>query len=70
MPNNILAQGDGVIVSGGDRVVYINGREIPFHPKMKGNSITTIGKKVYIDGFEYQKGEWKRTLTALWHKYF
>lgn len=68
--NNIQVNGDGVIVIGNERIVYMNGKEIPFHPNMKGNNITTIDGKAYIDGFEYKNGKWKRTLKALFHKWF
>ena len=26
--------------------------------------------KVFIDGYELINGKWKRTLKALWHKWF
>ncbi|WP_368900716.1 hypothetical protein [Oceanobacillus oncorhynchi] len=68
--NNIQVEGDRVIVIGNEKVAYINGEKIPFHPTMKGNSITTIGNKVFIDGFEYKDGKWKRTLKAMFYKWF
>ena len=25
---------------------------------------------IYVNGYEYKNGEWKRTLAALWHLWF
>lgn len=64
--NNII-QSDkrgGVIVQG-NRVI-INGKTLPPVPSL-GNNITTINDNVFIDGYEFKKGKWKRTLRALFH---
>ena len=49
--------------------VTINGVKLPPCPA-KGCNCTVINNKVYIDGYEYINGEWKKTLRALWHKLF
>ena len=49
--------------------VWINGEELP-HCPAKGRNVTQINGKVYIDGYEYKKGKWIRTLKALWHLWF
>lgn len=49
--------------------VIINGVELPPCPA-KGYCSTIINNKVYIDGYEFVNGEWKRTLRALWHLWF
>lgn len=50
--------------------VWVNGEEI--HPSCpaKGRNVTQINGKVYIDGYEYKKGKWIKTLRALWHLWF
>jgi uncharacterized protein YxjI len=63
-----FSDGHSAIINARKRVTIINGKEIPFHPKMSGNSMTTINGKSYIDGFELINGEWKRTLKALWYR--
>lgn len=51
--------------------ICINGKEILDAPKRTwGNSITTVNDKIYINGYEFKNGEWKRTLTALWYLIF
>lgn len=51
--------------------VWINGEELPPVPtKRKRLSTTQIDGKVYIDGYEFKKGKWRRTLKALWHLLF
>ena len=52
----------------GNRVI-IDGVELPPAP-CKGHSVTTINGKVYIDGYEFNKGKWRKTLKALWYKWF
>ena len=47
----------------------INGVELPPVPS-KGYNNTVINGKVYIDGYEWKNGKWKRTLRALWHLWF
>ena len=58
---------DGCIVSGGK--VTINGVELPPAPT-SGRSGTIINGKVYIDGYEFKDGKWKKTLMGLWHLLF
>ena len=60
LDNNIVVIGNKVIV---------NGKELPPCPA-KGNNVTTINGKVYIDGYEFKRGKWRKTLKALWHKFF
>jgi len=48
--------------------VWINNKELPPVPsKRDGYNQTIINQKVYIDGYEYKDGKWKRTLKALWY---
>ena len=49
--------------------VIINGKELPPCPA-KGNNITVINGRVYINGYEFIRGKWRKTLRALWHKFF
>lgn len=49
--------------------VQINGVVLPPAPG-KGSNVTTINDKVYINGYEYKNGKWRRTLKALWHLWF
>lgn len=51
--------------------VVIDGVELPPCPsKSKWTSSTIIGNKVYLNGYEWKNGKWKRTLSALWHLVF
>lgn len=49
--------------------VTINGVELPLAP-CEGYKSTIINSKVYLDGYEFKNGQWKRTLKALWHLLF
>ena len=60
------------IISGSaiiDGTVIVNGVELP-PPPTKCRSITIINNKVYIDGYEFKNGKWKKTLRAWWHLWF
>ena len=52
--------------------IWIDGKRIASAPKSKSGktSSTVINDKIYVNGYEYKNGEWKRTLAALWHLWF
>lgn len=53
-----------------DRVI-LNGQEIPLPPNTtKSRNVTIINNRIYVNGYEYKNGKWKKTLAALWHKIF
>lgn len=51
-----------------NNIVTVNGKEIPL--PNGAISISVINNDVFVDGKQYIDGEWKRTLRALWHKFF
>ena len=53
-------------------VVWIDGKRIASAPKIKNGKTSSamIGDKIYVNGYEYKNGEWKRTFAALWHLLF
>ena len=59
--------GNGVSFINGE--VTINGTKMPPCP-VKGNNSTIIDDKIYLNGYELVNGKWKKTLRALWYKYF
>lgn len=66
-----MAHIDGVIsVNQRNKTITIGNKVYPFPKGMTGSNITTINNKSYIDGYELVNGEWKKTLRALWHKFF
>lgn len=50
--------------------VMINGVQLPPCPAKKYTNVTQINGKVFINGYEFKHGKWKRTLRALWHYIF
>lgn len=51
--------------------VYINCKQLPTCPSnSKRSSVSIIGDKIYMNGYEYKNGEWKRTLPALFYNMF
>jgi len=53
-----------------DKIV-INGKEVTEFPQgRKRKSVTIINDKLFVNGYEYKNGTWKRTLRALWHLWF
>lgn len=49
--------------------IIIDGKKIPPCPAPM-NNCTIIDNHVFIDGYEWKNGKWKKTLRALYHKYF
>lgn len=64
---NSIISASGVVVIGNE--VTIDGVKMPPCPA-KGHYSTIINNKVYLNGYELVNGKWKRTLKALWHKWF
>ena len=64
--NNIQVNDNCVVI--GNRV-WINGEELPPCP-LNGHNTTQINGKLYIDGYDYKKGKWRKTFKALWHLWF
>jgi hypothetical protein len=51
--------------------VIVDGVELPPCPsKSKSVKSCIINGKIYVNGFEFKNGEWKPTLSALWHLLF
>ena len=61
MTNGIIVKGNQVILSDGTR--------LPPCPA-KGRSTTVINNKVFIDGYEFKNGKWRKTLKAIFYKLF
>ena len=66
MANNHIKGDDYYIIN---NRVYINGKELPPVPSA-GHNTTVVNGHVYIDGYEFKHGKWKKTLKALWYKWF
>lgn len=65
--NKTIQSNKNTIVVGNK--VWINGTLLPSAP-CKGRNSTLIDGKVYLDGYEYKNGKWRRTIKALWHLWF
>lgn len=65
-----INNGHSVYVNQKEKSIIIDGVTYEFPKGMKGNSISTINNKTYIDGFELVNGKWKRTLIGLYHLLF
>ena len=45
--------------------------ELPKHLQNRnGHSLTQVNNRIFIDGYEFQNGKFKRTLAALFHMLF
>lgn len=67
----------GIYTLGDKNIIYINGKRLPSLPNQSANkritvtnNTTIIGNRVFVNGYEYKNGTWKRTLRALWHSLF
>lgn len=67
MMNNTMF-GDGIVIN--NRTAIINNIKYPFLSNMKGNNVSVINNKAYIDGYELINGKWKRTLKAVFNMLF
>ena len=45
--------------------VFVNGSPLPPIPGAKSSvSLSQVGNRLYVNGYEYRNGRWKRTLRA------
>ena len=52
-----------------ENTIIVNGVRLP-NPPTGSHSVMIINDRVYVDGYEFKNGKWKRTLRALWHLLF
>lgn len=60
-------------VMNGRATIQVNGKviEVPNHILKKGFRQTVINNRVYFNGYEVtEKGEFKKTPSAIWHNIF
>ncbi len=50
--------------------LIVNDKEIVPPRKKKSQSISIIDNEIFIDGYQLIDGKWKRTLRALYHRFF
>lgn len=66
--NNVVVNNENVVTIG-NKAVFVNGERFPL-PNDKCSSSTVIDNHIFIDGYELKNGKWKKTLRAIFHKYF
>ena len=77
MDNKIIQmQIDGNTIIQSDSIVFvnpcrINGEILPPLPNnSKFNSVAMINGKIFVNGYEWKNGQWKRTIKSIWHLVF
>lgn len=51
--------------------VFANGSPLPPIPGAKSSiNLSQVGNRLYVNGYEYRNGRWKRTLRAILHAMF
>lgn len=51
--------------------VFVNGSPLPPVPSAKSSvNLSQVGNRLYVNGYEYRNGRWKRTLRAILHALF
>ena len=58
------------IVHSREKWIEINGIRYQFPKRIKGHSVSQIDNHIFIDGYEFIDGKFKRTLRALYHLFF
>ncbi|TPF18010.1 hypothetical protein [Priestia megaterium] len=51
------------------RTADINGRIVNLHEKMTDGEVLFHNGEIYVDGFQYHNGEWKKTLKSRWYTF-
>jgi hypothetical protein len=63
--NKQTNDGHTIINNSIKRVTIINGVKYPWNNKMRGNTITQVNGKIYIDGYELRNGNWVLSIKAV-----
>ncbi|MDD7756724.1 MAG: hypothetical protein PUJ51_19840 [Clostridiales bacterium] len=58
------------IINSREKWIEINGVKYKFPKRVKGHSVSQIDNHIFIDGYEFIGGKFKRTLRALYHLFF
>ena len=58
------------IVNSREKWIEINGVRYKFPKRVKGHSVSQVDNHIFIDGYEFIDGKYKRTLRALYHLLF
>ena len=58
------------IVNSREKWIEINGVRYKFPKRVKGYSVSQVDNHIFIDGYEFIDGKFKRTLRALYHLFF
>ena len=58
------------IVNTREKWIEINGVRYPYPKKIKGHTVSQIDNHIFIDGYEFIDGKFKRTWKALYHLFF
>lgn len=66
--NFIMQNGNKIEYS--EDAIIMNGVCISKPPKYKMKNVAIIGDRLFVDGYEYIDCVWKRTLKALFYKWF
>ena len=66
--NNVIVT-NGVVIE--DNRITLGDKILPPLPKKYSSvSFTNINDEIFINGYEWKNGYWKRTLRALWYWFF
>lgn len=66
--SNLVIGNNSISVIDGELV--INGEKHKLPNKCFGTNVSQINNKLYINGYEFKNGEFKRTFMAFWHMIF
>ena len=58
------------IVNSKEKWIEINSIRYKFPKRVKGHSVSQVDNHIFIDGYEFIDGKFKRTLRALYHLFF
>ena len=58
------------IVNSREKWIEINGVRYKFPKRVKGHSVSQVDNHIFIDGYEFIDGKFKRTLRGIYYLFF
>ena len=66
--NEIIINDDKITID--EHHLYVNGLGYKLPHNCKSNDLTAVNGRIYVGGYEFAGGKFKKNLKSIWHKYF
>lgn len=66
--STIITNGNSIIIN--DKKIVINGEDFDNPFKGKSTSTSLVNGRIFVNGYEFNNGKFKRTIRSIWYSIF